>query len=213
MGKRPCAWIQMNAETLEIVLPTCRNRGLVSFLDSKAAIAPQSLTFPIRNTIILKGKCHRRFALRSTVKMILIPSPLFYPRHLFLIWSHSYIPSREPIRSVHCDPRTRCECHPHEGAVRTMCLWITSELERNPNRSVSETLGCSFHTHHDCEANQFFHLGHFMIQSLQVDISSGLRTPNHLCEWDDGGWDVCEVLRLLTHKTPVAVSTFTQAPF
>lgn len=50
--------------------------------------------------------------------------------------------------------------------------------------------GRSFRTHHDREANQFFHSGHFVIQSLRLRISSGLRTANHLCEGDDGDGDV-----------------------
>lgn len=50
--------------------------------------------------------------------------------------------------------------------------------------------GRSFRTHHDREANQFFHSGHFVIQSLRLRISSGLRTANHLCKGDDGDGDV-----------------------
>lgn len=77
---------------------------------------------------------------------------------------------------------------------------------------VSETLGCSFHTYHDRVANQFFHLGHFVIQSLQLFISSALRSPNHLCEGDDGGKVRCEMQQLLRLKNSFIVIVLKQTP-
>lgn len=91
-----------------------------------------------------------------------------------------------------------------------MRQWIARKLEENPNRSVPETLGLSLHTHHDCEANQFFHLGHFVIQSLLLHISSGLRTPNHLCERDDGR--LRSAAAAYAHRSYNAVTVFKQTP-
>lgn len=71
----------------------------------------------------------------------------------------------------------------HTKQLTEQCGW---ESQASWRSSVSETSDCSILACHDCKANQFVHLALFMIQSHQVNISSGLCTSAHPCEGADG---------------------------
>lgn len=82
------------------------------------------------------------------------------------------------------------------STLRSSCQNNVSANHVKPGKNTnrSESIGHSFHTHHDGEANQFFHLGHFVIQSHQLHMA-----PAHLiiCVKEMMETEMYEVLRLL----------------
>lgn len=95
--------------------------------------------------------------------------------------------SHETIRWVHCNK-----------AVNVNPVKLLSE------QCVSES-GHSFHTHHDCEANQFSHLGHFVIQSLQLHMAPARVI---ICVKEMMETEMYEVLRLLRRKIFITATVF-----